>query len=368
MGRVVLQKVLTRSTHLVSKAINLASRAGKKVFTKHTLPALSALGSWSNFGINWTKKTPAVQTVLATTQTCSFNSQRMPAEALSDLNLARSCQDYIAAAGVAAQYLHLLLDAAALAVIKELGDKVVCRLDGIEQNIRSLNMRGDKFPDHVYRCAKKLLRDCQDHDVDHFVAIFSPSTEWHAKFDELNENNDLGPYFLGYRTSLDELCAFLVEQVRPQIRDSAVLHIMIPSLGPLSIRNPVRFPPELSPLHLHGELGDGGSPYVWICAPDDREKFHNIGYQHPPARRAAVVEIGIPFLPPLYTGIWKYEGSHWWPSASIGTPLCAAASVPCEPEAPRMLGRPIIPDANEESDDEIVVNESESEYSEHESD
>lgn len=49
---------------------------------------------------------------------------------------------------------------------------------------------------------------------------------------------------------LDELCAFLVEEVRPYIGPEPVLHIFIPMIKQLAITKSLTFPEEMRPFKV----------------------------------------------------------------------------------------------------------------------
>ena len=59
--------------------------------------------------------------------------------------------------------------------------------------------------------------------------------------------NPVGQHFLGYKTDLDELCVCLAEHVRPRVGAKTVLHILMPTTGPLAMAEADKIPDAVRP-------------------------------------------------------------------------------------------------------------------------
>ncbi len=183
----------------------------------------------------------------------------------------------------------LLTEAGAVAAIKRLADnteKIAGSLCGIDQNLNSVNSRGDYFPQHVHSYARTMIERHALDEVAHYFFVFHQGHEWHPKFEDLQRGDPLGPQFVGYMDDLDELCAFLANEVRPRVGREAVLHILMPTVKPLAITESLTFPDAMRPYCIEGRKGDGGAPYVFMCTPlpDDRRHLKHIGAIRPKPR------------------------------------------------------------------------------------
>jgi hypothetical protein len=114
----------------------------------------------------------------------------------------------------------------------------------------------------VYELVKTEIRKSSQKKGNHYFFVFNPGTNWHPKFDELNNANPLPQEYCGYYRDLDKLCAFLVRVLRPALGQDAFFHILIPALETLFILDPLRFPPAIGHLRLKGELDTRGKSYV----------------------------------------------------------------------------------------------------------
>jgi len=101
--------------------------------------------------------------------------------------------------------------AAAVAQIKRLADhteKMAGALNGIDENLKSINARGEFFPDSVHSYVRMKINHHSDDSVSHYFTVFNKGTLWYPKFADLQRSSPLGPTYLGHKTDLDELCAF----------------------------------------------------------------------------------------------------------------------------------------------------------------
>lgn len=183
---------------------------------------------------------------------------------------------------IAGQLSGIFAEADAIAQIRRLADqaeKIAGSLTGIEQNLNAIHMQGKKFPQPVRSYVRMMIDKHSTEEVPHYFAVFHRGTQWHATFHELDQANPLGPNYLGHKADLDELCAFLVEEVRPRIGSDPVLHILMPSAKPVAIVEAVKFPEVMRPFFIDGERGDEGSPFVWLCTPEpyDQQHLRHIG-------------------------------------------------------------------------------------------
>jgi hypothetical protein len=137
----------------------------------------------------------------------------------------------------------------------------------IADRIESVNVRGDR----------DIIERHSNDAVPHYFS--GQGSLWRSKFADLQRANPLGPQYLGDRTDLDVLCAYLIERVRPRVGLKAVLHILMPSVGPLAMVEAVKFPDAMRPFIIDGQLGNGGSPMVWLCTPEqeDKARLRDIG-------------------------------------------------------------------------------------------
>jgi hypothetical protein len=189
----------------------------------------------------------------------------------------------------------------AIAQIRRLADtveKVSESLKGIEQNLDAVHMQGDKFPQHVHSYVRMMIDKHSTDEVPHYFAVFHRGTNWYSKFHELDRANPLGPSYLGHRKDLDELCAFFVEEFRPQFGPDPVLHILMPSAKPVAIAEAVTFPEVMRPFFIDGELGEEGSPFVWLCTPEqyDQQHLQNIGTLKQREIYVLIAGLGVPLL------------------------------------------------------------------------
>ena len=191
---------------------------------------------------------------------------------------------------------------AAVKQIKRLADQaenIAGSLKGIDENMRSINARGDYFPTHVHSYIRMMIEKYSSEKVAHYFTVFNKGSQWHPKFADLQRSDPLGPLYLGHKTDLDELCAFLAEEVRPRVGSRAVLHILMPTIGQLSLEEAVKFPDPMRPFLVEGQLGDAGTPFVYICTTEDEDKqcLRDIGVLKPREIWAMYGGVGIPFTP-----------------------------------------------------------------------
>ncbi|KAI8648044.1 hypothetical protein NCS56_01535900 [Fusarium sp. Ph1] len=195
----------------------------------------------------------------------------------------------------------LLTDMAAVVEIKRLADNtemMAGTLQGIENNLSSINSRGDYFPQHVYSYVRMMIERHAHDDVPHYFFVFHEGHEWHPKFEDLRRQIPLGHHFVGYQDDLDQLCAFLVEEFRPRIGTEPVLHILMPTVKPLAITESLTFPDAMRPFCIEGQKGEGGVPFVFMCTPlpEDRQHMKHIGALQPKPREVLLQRLG-PRLP-----------------------------------------------------------------------
>jgi hypothetical protein len=237
----------------------------------------------------------------------------------------------------------------AIRQIKRLADsaeKIAGSLAGIEQNIESINLRGQYFPDDVYSYVRDMIESHSNKEVPHYFSVFNKGSLWRSKFADLQRANPLGPQYLGHKTDLDVLCAYLAEEVRPRVGPEAVLHILMPSIGPLAMVEAVKFPDVMRPFIVDGKRGNGGSAMVWLCTPEQEDKdcLRDIGVLQPREVWAMSGRVGI-VLP--FVGHWlSFPTKTQYfidPTYKIKTDvylgLVAGGYVYCRLEPARSLGR-----------------------------
>lgn len=182
--------------------------------------------------------------------------------------------------------LNIKIGQQAIAELKKIGS-------GLEQIAATMTAQasfGDSFPQHVYDFVEAEMRLfgyegkqtalssflkrlfnvlvglwSEDKKEMHYFWVYSPGTDWHPKFRKLLRDKPLAENFCGFTHDLDWLCAALVQTYRPKLGPEARFHILIPSLGPLCIADPLRFPAEIGKCTVKGELNNAGHPYVWMC-------------------------------------------------------------------------------------------------------
>lgn len=244
----------------------------------------------------------------------------------------------------------LLTEMAAVAEIRRLADnteKMAGSLNGIDQNLNSLNSRGDYFPQHVHSYIRTMIERHSQDEVPHYFFVFHQGHEWHPRFEDIQRQDPLGPRFVGYRDDLDELCAFLVDEVRPRVGKEAVLHILMPTVKPLAITESLTFPDAMRPFCIEGQKGDGGNPYVYMCTPrpEDRQHLKYIGALRPKPRWVLLQQVGLclPFIGE-YTSMALeprfFEDPYWSMPTQSDLLLYASLYCPCDPVPPRVLGEP----------------------------
>ncbi|KAF5648568.1 transcription factor Zn C2H2 [Fusarium sp. NRRL 52700] len=239
-------------------------------------------------------------------------------------SMAGSIKSYVnlSVAGQILQLGSLLTNMAAVAEIKRLADNTELMaetLQGIENNLNSINARGDYFPQHVYSYVRMMIERHAHDEIPHYFFVFHESHEWHPKFEDLRRETPLGPHFVGYNDDLDQLVAFLVEEFRPRVGTKPVLHILLPTVKPLAITESLTFPPEMRPFCIEGQKGDGGLPFVFMCAPlqEDRQCMKHIGALQPKPRWVFLRHLG-PNLPLIGSFISKsleqqfFEHPPWY--------------------------------------------------------
>lgn len=178
----------------------------------------------------------------------------------------------------------------------------------------------------------------------HYFTVFNHSDLWHPDFADIQRGDPLGPSYLGHRTDLDELCAFLAEEVRPRVGPEAILHILMPSVGPLSLEEAVKFPKAMRPFKVDGQIGDGGIPFVYICAPEARDQkcLSGIGVLRQREIWILEGEIGIP-LTPLDKPFVQYVIDPTYPvRTGVGCVLGCAKYCRFGLEPPRTLGERLV--------------------------
>lgn len=252
---------------------------------------------------------------------------------------------------IAGQLSGVFAEADAIAQIRRLADqaeKMAGSLKAIEQNLNAINMQGEKFPQHVHSYVRMMIDKHSAEEVPHYFAVFHRGTQWHAAFHELDRANPLGPNYLGHRADLDELCAFLVEEVRPQIHSDSVLHILMPSTKPVAILEAVKFPEAMRPFFIDGERGDEGSPFVWLCTPEqyDQEHLRHIGILKQREIYVLQARVGVPILSSWFDSLSYISEPKFFidPYYRLSTDvtLWVAGGVYrfCGLEPPRTLGQP----------------------------
>ena len=236
----------------------------------------------------------------------------------------------------------LLTSTAAVAHIKRLADqaeRMANSLDRISDNVYSENSRGDKFPTHIHSYVRSMIEQHHSDQIPHYFFIFNPSTTWYAKFDDINRVEPLGDHYLGRRHDLDELVAFIVESARPRLGPEPVIHILIPTISQLAITESLRFPDEMGPFRIDGQLGESGLPFAYLCAPENEEHLHHIGALRPRPRWVLHQTIGIPLvcgweLEPVY-----FEDPYLTTMGTVSAIFYGSVYHETHPVPPRTLGR-----------------------------
>ncbi len=242
----------------------------------------------------------------------------------------------------------LLTSAAAVAHIKRLADqaeRMANSLDRISDNIYSEHSRGDKFPGHVHSYIRSVMEQHPGNNPPHYFFVFNPSTTWHAKFDDINRADPLGDRYLGRRCDLDELVAFIVESARPRLGPEPVIHILTPTISQLAIAESLRFPDEMRPFRVDGQLGESGLPFVYLCVPENEQDLYQVGALRPRPRWVLLQRVGVllPFIYPwLSTELEPvfFEDPFLAVSGTVDSPIYASLYMEIDPVPPRTLGTP----------------------------
>lgn len=200
------------------------------------------------------------------------------------------------------------ISAAAVAQIKRLADqaeRAAGSLRGIESLLESEHIRGQHFPRHVHSYIRLMMERFTMDNVPHYFTVFNHGDLWYPDFADIQRGDPLGPFYLGQRTDLDELCAFLAEEVRPQVGPGAILHVLMPSVGPLSLEEAITFPEAMRPFSIDGQTGNGGTRMVYMCVPErrDQECLHGVGVLR---QREIWRLLGTIGIPPLGTSFCQY--------------------------------------------------------------
>ncbi len=215
------------------------------------------------------------QDVLQALQTFFVNQGGSQNEMLEDI--CDMLQDYtrLDLIGQLSGYSILTVAVAQIKRLADMTERMANSLKSIDENLTSINTRGEYFPENVHSFLKmKILDHCNNGNdgVPHYFTVFNKGTLWHPKFAEIQRSDPLGPRYLGHKTDLDELCAFLAEEVRPRVGPAAVLHVLMPTIGQLALCEAVRFPEGMRPFIVEGQLGNGGAPFVYICTTEQEDK------------------------------------------------------------------------------------------------
>jgi hypothetical protein len=243
----------------------------------------------------------------------------------------------------------LLTDMAAVAEIKRLADNtemMAGTLQGIENNLSSINSRGDYFPQHVYSYVRMMIERHAHDGLPYYFFVFHEGHEWHPKFEDLRRQTPLGHHFIGYEDDLDQLCAFLVEEFRPRIGPEPVLHILIPTVKPLAITESLTFPDAMRPFCIEGQKGEGGVPFVFMCTPlpEDRQHMKHIGALQLKPRWVLLRRMG-PRLPIIGNFTSKnleqefFEHPPWYKAEQVDIGIYTSYCRRCDPIPPRILGQ-----------------------------
>ena len=237
--------------------------------------------------------------------------------------------------------------AAAVYQIKRLADqaeRMANSLRGIESLLRSEHTRGQHFPRHVHSYIRLLIEKNATDSVSHYFSVFNHNDLWYPEFADIQRQDPLGPFYLGHRTDLDELCAFLANEVRPQIGPEAVLHIVMPSIGPLSLEEAIKFPEAMRPFKIDGQIGTGGVKLVYICAPEvqDQECLDGVGLLKQREVWKIVGGIGIPFTSIGIGSEQYFIDPTWRVTTDVGLIFGGSCYYYCGLEPPRTLGQPTV--------------------------
>lgn len=100
------------------------------------------------------------------------------------------------------------------------------------------------------------MHEYRNDEVEHYFTVITRGNGWYGNFWAIDQANPLGPRFLGHKEDLDQLYAFLADEFRPRVEPDAVLHIFMPEKQTVVFSNAVRFPEEMRPFRIHGELGN----------------------------------------------------------------------------------------------------------------
>ncbi|WKT52003.1 hypothetical protein QSH57_002517 [Fusarium oxysporum f. sp. vasinfectum] len=244
---------------------------------------------------------------------------------------------------VLGQFTAITVLAQAVADIKRLADaaeKISGSLKGIEVNLSSVNLGGDYFPGRVHSYVREMIEMHALSDVPHYFTVFHQGTVWWPKFADLVRSDPLGPQFLGRKSDLDELCVFLADEVRPRVGKEAVLHILMPTVGQVAMKEAVQLPDAMYPCVIDGQLGDAGCPFVYMCLPrpQDQSCLRNIGVLTPRDIWASRWMAGA-CLPVVSQWLTYDCGITWHVDAFYG--ILAGGYFRYGPEPARTLGRPI---------------------------
>lgn len=263
------------------------------------------------------------------------------------IELSKNIQDQLKAfqrPGLFGQLTAFSISAAAVYQIKRLADeagRATGSLRGIESLLESEHVRGQHFPRHVHSYIRLMIERYTSDTVPHYFAVFNHGDLWHPDFADIQRGDPLGPLYLGHRTDLDELCAFLAEEVRPQVGPAAILHILMPSVGPLSLEEAIKFPEAMRPFKIDGQTGNGATKMVHICAPEmrDQECLQGVGVLKQREVWRMYGAVGIPFTS-LGTSFHQYFVDPTYRiRTDVGLLLAGGYYQYCGLEPPRVLGQ-----------------------------
>jgi hypothetical protein len=214
-------------------------------------------------------------------------------------------------------------------------------LSSIKENIKSVNIQDDHFPQNVHSYVRSMIKMHSSNTVPHYFTVFNKSDLWYPKFADLQPSDPLGTSYLGQRTDLDELCAFLAEEVRPQVETQAILYILMPTIGQISLEKALKFPKAMHPFSIDGQLSDAGTPFVYICTPERRDKecLHGIGALKQREIWVMSGAIVLPFLQPIYSQVRYFVDPAYRISTGVGLILAVGTYKYFGLEPSRTLGQ-----------------------------
>ncbi|KAF2455436.1 hypothetical protein BDY21DRAFT_350826 [Lineolata rhizophorae] len=173
---------------------------------------------------------------------------------------------FVAAAGVAAQFIQVSQNRQAIQELKEIRQELVAQTGLVAPK---------KFAKQVCNYIHMKANETAHSNDKHIYFLYHPDNDWHPDFSELIKRRPLPGNFYGMSENLDALSVWMrflrvVFAERKRWGKSAIFHVLMPAYRPFVIKDPLAFCDKLQPLCLHG-LVHNNAPNVRLNLPDAKE-------------------------------------------------------------------------------------------------